>query len=364
MIHVLIGTKGQYIKMAPVLRELERRKINYNLIHTSQHFNITKELTDTFQIKKPDIYITKKEGDLKNFPSMLSWFSKTLFYGIKKRKEIWRKQNGIVLLHGDTESTLLGIILAKISKIKIFHIESGLRSYDFFNPFPEELNRVIASHFSEVLFAPSIWAKKNLDKTKKEIICTYNNTVIDALRYITCHKEYINYNPPLYKYVIAAIHRKETTYSKKRLKIVIKTLQLAAKSYRVIFILHKNTAFALKKLNLFSEIERNDNVTLFYDYLNYSKFMKLVTQSEFVITDGGGLQEETYFFNRPCLLLRKKTERIEGLGETACLSKFDFSIIQEFIANHQNYHREKKINKEKPSKIIVDYLVNNYKNYL
>lgn len=363
MIHILMGTKGQYIKMAPILREFENRGLNYNLIHTSQHFKITRKLAEIFQLKKPDIYITKKRDDLRNFPEMVIWFAKNIFYGIKLRKQIWRDQKGIVLLHGNTESSLLGLILAKISKIKIFHIESGLRSYDFLNPFPEELNTMLMIRFSDILFAPSLWAQENLRQEKKEKICTNGNTVFDALRYVVKCENYQNYQVPRYKYIVAAISRKETLYSKKRLKIVINAIELSASKEKVIFILHKHTTYALKKNNLFSKIEKNANIIAFYDYLPYSQFMKLISHSEFVITDGGGLQEETYFLNKPCLLLRKKTERMEGLNETACLSKFNFSIIEKFIQNYKRYQRKTELNSASPSKIIVDYLVKHYRNY-
>lgn len=327
-LHILMGTKGQFVKMAPVLRELDRRGIAYNFIHTSQHKGITEEISAVFGLRKPDAYIIKKEKDLENLPQMAVWFLSSLFTGLTYG--IWRGSRGMVLLHGDTESTLLGLLLAKAARLKVAHIEAGLRSYRAKDPFPEEIIRRLASRCADLLFAPSRWAYDNPKREGRrgKIYCTEGNTVFDSLRYILSLQECKNVPHPREPYAVASIHRKETLYVKPRLERAIDCVKLVARRIRVVLVLHKKTHYALRRHGLLKRLKETPNIILHYSFLDYFSFMKLVKNSVFVLTDGGGLQEETYFLNKPCLLLRRKTERRFGLGTTACLSEFRLDRIK------------------------------------
>lgn len=355
-LHILMGTKGQFVKMAPILRELDRRGINYNFIHTSQHKGITEEISAVFNLREPDTYIVKKEKDLENLPQMAGWFLRALFSGMTCG--IWGGHKGIVLLHGDTESTLLGLLLAKAARLKVAHIEAGLRSYKATDPFPEEIIRRLTSRYADLLFAPSPWACDNLKKEGRrgKIYCTEGNTVFDSLRYILSQPEHKSTPLPREPYAVASIHRKETLYVKHRLARAINCVKFAAKRIRVVLILHKKTHYALRKQGLLKSLKDASNITLHYSFLDYLSFMKLVKNSAFVITDGGGLQEETYFLNKPCLLLRRRTERTFGLRTTACLSGFHLHTIESFLDNPESFRREGEIAPVSPSAMIVDVL--------
>ncbi|MDF1498778.1 MAG: UDP-N-acetylglucosamine 2-epimerase [Patescibacteria group bacterium] len=360
MIHILIGTKGQFIKTIPVLQELEKRNIDYNFIHTSQHYDITFKILKIFNAKSPDYFLSSKKNDLENIIQAIPWFMSCLIKGVNDKKNMWKNKKGIVVVHGDTESTLLGVILAKLSGMKVAHIEAGLRSHDIFNPFPEEIIRIITSRFSDYLFAPSDLAIDNIRKYKNQkIYNTHGNTVFDSLSYIKkITKKNPSKKPYKFLYAVASLHRKETLYNRKLVEKAISYIEIASKKNHIVFILHKNTLFTLKKYDLLFHLEKNKNVILKKSFLDYLSFMELIIDSEFVITDGGGLQEETYYLNKPCLILRKKTERKYGLGETACLSRFDGDEINYFLNNYREFHRKK--NKEEiynPSKIIVQKLI-------
>lgn len=358
MLHILMGTKGQFVKMAPVLKELDRRSLSYNFIHTSQHKGITAEMGRVFNLREPDSYIVEKEKDLENLPQMALWFLKCLFKGLIYRRKIWPGRKGIVLLHGDTESTLLGLILAKLSRQKIAHIETGLRSYNILEPFPEEIIRRVTSRYADFLFAPSGWAYHNLKKERRggQLYCSEGNTVFDSLRYIFSLKESGNIQKPKEPYAIASIHRKETLYTKHRLRKATDCIKLASEKLRVILVLHKKTQYALRKHGLLEDLQTNEKITLWYSFLDYLSFMRLVRNSTFVITDGGGLQEETYFLNKPCLLLRMRTERRYGLGTTACLSEFNPDRIEYFLDNYSNFKRKGELESTNPSTVIVNEL--------
>ena len=130
MIHIFLGTKAQLIKMAPIMRELQDRNIEYNFIFSGQHQNTINDLRNNFGVKEPDV-ILHSGKDINSIPAMLLWMIKIIYRSLIDRKRIWREdRDGIVLNHGDTFSTLLGTILGKLSGLSCGHIESGLRSYN------------------------------------------------------------------------------------------------------------------------------------------------------------------------------------------------------------------------------------------
>ena len=351
-LHILIGTKAELIKMAGVLKELDRQKIKYNFVHTGQHTKKGLELIKIFGLKKPDLWITKRKEDLKTPSEALIWAAKGVIKG--KFSGIFKKGD-IIVVHGDTESTLMGAVIAKLCGCKLMHVEGGLRSFDIFNPFPEEINRRITDRFSSVIFCPDEWACSNVQKykNKAEIINLGINPVIDAINFSIGKTKPASI--PKGKYSILMLHRKETLYVKNKLNIALDILEKIINKMPTIFILSKNSEHVLKKVGFLDKIKNNPNVMI-RDYYDYVTFMSLVNKSEFVAADSGGIQEETYLINKPYLILREKTERQEGLGETALLSKLDINKVNYFLDNYKKFRRKKKIGKASPSKIIVKKL--------
>lgn len=139
MIYVVLGTKAQLIKMAPVMKELSVAGIEYKFVHTGQHKETMTEMYEDFDIKGPDCYLYDGE-DITSIFSMVQWVGRILWQTFSKRKTVFNvKENSIVLVHGDTFSTLLGALMGKVAHIKVGHVESGLRSFNLFNPFPKRL---------------------------------------------------------------------------------------------------------------------------------------------------------------------------------------------------------------------------------
>lgn len=353
ILHIMMGTKGQFVKMAPVMMELERRGVEYNFIHTHQHTVISEKISKVFKLKKPDSYVVKRKKDVVSIKDVFFWYLKCCYNGLFHKKDIWKGKKGICLLHGDTPSTLLGLILAKIAGIKIAHIEAGLRSYNLRHPFPEEIIRRVTTRFADYLFAPSDWAYNNLTKerVKGKSYNTKANTVFESISHIL--KSNIVIKIPEEPYVVAAVHRNETLYVKQRLKIAIEAIKLAAEKFKIIFVMHTPTKKKLKEHGFYDDIVNNKNIEV-HPYFDYFSFIKLVQSAVFVMSDGGGLQEETYFINKPCLILREKTERQYGLGVTACLSEFNMDKIRDFIGNYDKFKRSEDICQIMPSKIIID----------
>ena len=247
MIHILIGTKAQFIKVAPVIKELDKRSIPYRLIDTCQHKDITPNLRKIFNIKDPDVSLDTGFSNINSLVRAFMWifsiFGKIIFSRKKLLQSVFNNdKNGVCLIHGDTLSTLLGLMIAKSCGLKVGHLEAGLRSFDIFNPFPEELIRIITMYASDYLFSPSTDGEKNLInmKVKGKIFNVKANTVLDSIDYILNKKQGLE-TSYLRPYVVMSIHRFENINSKKRLTLILGLAETISKNNNIAFIMHQPT---------------------------------------------------------------------------------------------------------------------------
>ena len=353
MIHVIIGTKAQLIKMAPIMALMQKNNIQYNYISTGQHKENIDDICNNFSIKKPD-HILYNKKDITKTNQMFIWLITTLWFGFKNKKNIFNNdKNGIVLVHGDTLSTLLGALLAKLVKLKVGHIESGLRSFNLFHPFPEEITRLLVFRLSDYFFAPNEKAALYLKKYNGFVIPTEANTLYDSLQIFNNFEDSISIDIPNYPYVIATLHRFENVFNKKNLLRIVEIIEHVAKNHTILFILHKPTKEKLQKFDLYTRLADNKNIEMRprYDYFN---FIKLLKKASFIISDGGSNQEECYYLGKPILLLRNATERPDGLNENCLLSYYSIEKIDVFMKKYKDFNNCPRILFSSPSKIILD----------
>ncbi len=359
MITFILGTKAQYIKTTPIMLELRRRNVAYNFVDTGQHSNITPDILKVFGLGEPDVRLTKGAGNVSSFAGSIFWFFKIIFSAVRKPRLffeiVFQGKKGVCVIHGDTASTILSLILAKRFSLKVAHIEAGLKSESFFNPFPEEIIRSIVSRNSDLLFAPGDSEVSNLKKlkVKGEIINTQGNTGRESLFHIL--KSPGKTTPPTTPYILVTLHRFETIRSKKRLEFISRLVKEASSKFNVLFVLHEPTRIMLEKSGLMDNLKEIPGVEI-TPLQNYPTFLKLLEKAEFVMTDGGSIQEECFYLGKPCLILREKTERLDGLGENARLLKFNHKTFEEFLNNYQEYGREVQALLTSPSKTIVEKL--------
>ncbi len=356
MIHVFIGTKAQLIKMAPIMRALQDKKIDYNFVFSGQHQETINDLRANFNLKEPDIILYKGE-DITSIFKMFIWSIKLVWFTLRHKKKVWKGDTtGIVLNHGDTFSTLLGSLLAKMSGLKNAHIESGLRSFNLFHPFPEELTRLIVFQCTDYFFCPGDWAEQNVKKYKGIKVNTEANTLYDALQLIKNSEAPATLNIPSTEYSIVSLHRFENLYKTQHLFKMVELLEEIAKIIPLLFILHKPTKNKLIKTGLLERLQQNQNIETRPRY-DYQNFISLVNKAKFVVTDGGSNQEECYYLGKPCLLFRFATERQEGIGSNTVLSKFDSDIIMEFVQNYKKYEQQEMQFLFTPSERIIETLM-------
>jgi UDP-N-acetylglucosamine 2-epimerase (non-hydrolysing) len=316
MIAVILGTKAELIKTMPVMKELEKRGIDYYFIHTGQH-TIT-DLVRDFDVKEPDVILYKPP---KSSSMFMVKAHRAIFWDISlvfKIQNTLKKIMGLdyVFYHGDTMSTAAGAVASSKflnlnRRWKSAHLEAGLRSNDIFEPFPEEISRIIADRFSDILFAVSKGAVKNLEKEKlKGEIVNVGNTIIDSI-YTSLKLAKKKFGKLEEKnFCLINVHRHENIKSRSRLeKIVDIITNVNISAY---WPLHDNTRQQLTKFGLMKKIQEKKNIKI-SKLISYLEFIRLLANCKYLITDGGSIQEESLVFKKPCILLRMRTERNEGL---------------------------------------------------
>ncbi len=360
-IYFFIGTTAELLKLFPVIRELEQRGVKFKIITSGQTRVNFEETSNWIRKTKADIALPQKKNQ-SSVIFFILWIIKTFlkapFLLFEEFKNIDRP-NSFFIIHGDTVSSLIGAIIARLYNLKIIHIESGLRSFNFWEPFPEEITRVMISKFTDVHFCPNKWSLDNLRQISGEKINTFQNTFFES--FLAASKKDTNFKIGKIvkgKYFVFVLHRQEHIIFKKTesLKMVKFVIDNVSPDINCVFIKHATTSKFLKSFDQ-GFLKRNKERLVFLQRLPYSFFVNLLQNAEFLVTDGGGNQEEAYYMGLPCLLLRNYTERMEGLSENIVLGKNNTKIVRAFLKNYGNFNRRAVSMKVRPSKIIVDYLL-------
>lgn len=331
-ISFIIGTRPEIIKISPIIKECERRKIKNIIIHSGQHFNykMDKIFFEELNIRKPDYHIELNKADSpdskipgNNFsenPDACISHGKQLSTMIVQIKEILsREKPDLVIVQGDTNTTLAGGLAAAKLNIKIGHVEAGLRSYD--NAMPEEINRILVDRISDYLFCPTNVQEEILkyEGVRAEDIFVTGNTIVDAIYQNIDLAEKNSIMPGKLglkdkEYILLTIHRQENVDDEKNLKEIVNGVNLVTKSFDfpILFPVHPRTRSKLAKFNL-----RFSDKTVLLEPLGFLAFLQLEKYSRLILTDSGGVQEEACVLKVPCVTLRNNTERPETLKVSA-----------------------------------------------
>lgn len=301
----IIGARPQFIKYAPLSKKL-REHFSEKLIHTGQHYDylMNKVFFDELEIPSPDYYLDVRSG---------SHGSQTADMLKKIEEVLVNEKPDIVLVYGDTNSTLAGALAAAKMHIKVAHVEAGLRSYD--KSMPEEINRVLTDHCSNILFCPTQTAVDNLAKEGiTNGVHLVGDVMVDASMYAREKAEKSDIlerlNLESKRYLLATIHRASNTDIKDNLTQLVDALCQIEET--VVMPLHPRTA---KQLRLFGLYEKLSSKIKIVEPLGYLEFTKLLNHAKKVLTDSGGVQKEAYLFRVPCITLRESTEWVETVRD-------------------------------------------------
>ena len=293
----ILGARPQFIKAAALSHALKAHKlINEVIVHTGQHFdeNMSKIFFDQLKIPKPHY---KLDSGGMNHGAMTA-------YQLAEIEKILQKElPNYVVLYGDTNSTLSGALAASKLQIPIIHIEAGLRSFNM--NMPEEINRIITDRLSKFLFCPSKAAKENLMREGyrnfDSEIHVVGDIMLDTIKLFIENLEIIK--PFEEPYIVCTIHRQENTDEIGRLSQIIEGLNEIAKTSKIIFPMHPRTKNIIRNQKIL--LNKNLIVTKPMSYIN---FLSHIKYCDLVITDSGGLQKESYFMKKNCLVIREETE--------------------------------------------------------
>jgi UDP-N-acetylglucosamine 2-epimerase (non-hydrolysing) len=347
VILVVFGTTGELIKLAPVLLRLDARGRRYALATTGQQVQQIPGFLEQFGLRQPDVWLARgaKGRDLRVNSDIPGWSARVARSWLRERRRF--RGTPLVLVHGDTMTTVLGSVMGHTLRSTVAHIEGGLRSFDLRHPFPEELNRKAATALSRIHYAPGAWAASNL--RGGEIVDTGSNTIRDSLELVSAEPPPLDL--PEGAFGVVSLHRFELLNNRRLLTETIMVLAEAARETPLLFIDHPVTIAALEKFAL----------TRYFDDISFRRiprlrffdFVRIERRSAFVVTDSGGSQEECYYLDLPCLVHRVKTERREGLGENAVLSEMRAEVLRDFLTEPARFRRRTQLAPASPSDVIV-----------
>jgi UDP-N-acetylglucosamine 2-epimerase (non-hydrolysing) len=358
VIVVVFGTTGELIKLAPVLTRLDRKDRRYLLATTGQQVQQIPSFLDQFGLRQPDVWLGRgaRGRDLSVNRDIPGWLRTVGAAYARERPRLQRALHDgdgrpLVLVHGDTMTTVLGALMGRGLRVPVAHIESGLRSYDLRHPFPEELNRRSASALAQIHYAPGPWAASNLDGTP-DVVDTGSNTIRDSLELVTEGES--PFVLPEAPFGVVSLHRFELLNNRRVLSATIEALAEAARRTPLLFIDHPVTIAAVERFGLSKHFDATSFRRI--PRLRFFDFVRLERRSAFVVTDSGGSQEECFYLDLPCLVHRVRTERREGIGENAVLSDLSVDLLRDFLADPSRHRRRSALPDASPSDVIVSDL--------
>jgi len=358
-IALVAGTRPNFIKLSPLYREL-KGKFPVRIIHTGQHYdnNLSRIFFEELDIPEPHFYLGVGSGPHGEQTGKIMIALEKLFL---------KEKPSLVVVFGDVNSTLASALVAVKLHIPLAHVEAGLRSYD--RTMPEEVNRVVTDALSDFLFTPSRDADENLKKEgiPEEKIFFVGNIMIDTLvKYLPlAKKRKIHERLKLEKhsYILLTLHRPSNVDRKEKLGELLEVIEYIMEYRKVVFPIHPRTWKNLKKFNLFSSFPWLFGNERFIplEPVGYLDFLALEMYADAVLTDSGGVQEETTYLGVPCFTIRKNKERpvTVKMGTNTLCGDEKEKIIRHLERFFKGYRKKGKIPPlwdGKTSKRIVEIL--------
>ena len=354
MIAFTYGTTGELIKLLPVMRRLREHGHQYLSITTGQQCTQIPPLLDALKLPPPDVWLARGAGgrDLRTTADLPRWLATVLGSYAQQRGHLRRRLTlgagrPLVVVHGDTMTTVLGALMGRSLGVKVAHVESGLRSFDLRHPFPEEMNRRVVSQLAHIHYAPGAWAAGNLHRGC--VVDTGSNTIRDSLRLcVGSVPSYIDL--PDRPFGVVSLHRFELLSSRELFTSTLELLAAHARAVPLLFVEHAVTVAAIERYGLqplfmggLRRIQR----------LPFCDFVALERRSSFLVTDSGGSQEEAYYLDIPCAVHRSRTERREGLEENVVLTGYSLDALRRFLEDPSRYRRRQALPDAAPSDVIA-----------
>ena len=363
MIAVIYGTTGELIKLAPLLLALDATDTDYVTLCTGQQPEQIPRFLEQFGLNQPDHWLARgrRGADLAKNTDIPFWGAHVVGAALLKRQQMRRllRSDGrpsLVIVHGDTLTTILGAVIGRIWGLPVAHVEAGYRSGRWNAPFPEELVRRAVSRLARIHYAsgPHTAAHLRREHARGEIVDTGFNTIRDSMELAANAQSELAVKPPTEPFGIVSLHRYELLNNPTLLR---QTMDVLSESTRagcpLLFVDHSVTARAITAAGLdgvfdsrFQRVPRQ----------HYFAFIALLRHSSFLVTDSGGSQQECWQLGHPCLVHRSITEHTDSADGSVVVSGLDFEVLSSFLAGGWRRQVAPPSEGQSPTAIIVAHL--------
>ena len=358
MIAFIVGTTAELIKIAPVFHELTGRGRVAEIWYTGQHVDELASTLADLRLPEPHEWLIPqaRARNVARPADVPRWFGQLVSTVWRRRRTLVQRLNSdgtppVVLVHGDTFTAPLGALIGRRLGARVGHVEAGMRSGSLLHPFPEELNRRAAARLVDIHFPPTLREARNLRHRRGAVVVTGANTIVDAVRAALDDPVGTPVALPE-SYGLATLHRFELVRREDLYRSALETLREHAKALPIVYFAGASERERLEQYGLLELFDGTD--FLIEDKLSYVAFLPVLARARFVVTDSGGLQEESAHLGIPCAVHRVHTERPDGEGRTMVLTRFSPERLSDFLKNYEDYRSGASLDDFRPSARIAD----------
>lgn len=360
MIAFIVGTTAELIKIAPVYHELAARGRGAEIWYTGQHVEELASTLADLDLPRPVEWLVPEEGarNLARPAEVPGWVLRLATTVWRRRRRLAQRlaadgRPPVVLVHGDTFTAPLGAVVGRLLGARVGHVEAGMRSGSLVHPFPEELNRRLAGRLVDLHFPPTEVEARHLRRHRGAVVTTGANTVLDAVRYALSLPARTEVDLPE-SYAVATLHRFELVRQEDLYRRALEALRDYGDRLPIVYFAGASEKERLAQYGLLSLFD--EERLLLRDKLSYVAFLPVLAKARFVVTDSGGLQEETGHLGIPCAVHRMRTERMAGQGTSMVLTEFDDARLRAFLDDPDRYRGSAELDAVHPSRAIADAL--------
>jgi UDP-N-acetylglucosamine 2-epimerase (non-hydrolysing) len=358
LIAFIVGTTAELIKIAPVYHELTGRGRACEIWYSGQHVDELAGTLADLDLPDPQQWLVPvdRARNLARPAEVPGWVTSIA-------RTVWRHRRALrarlradgtpplVLVHGDTFTAPIGAVIGRLLRAKVGHVEAGLRSGSLRHPFPEELNRRVVGRLVHLHYAPTQREAHNLRRHGGEVVTTGANTIIDAVRYALDHPRETSLTLPD-EYGLATLHRFELVTREDRYRSALETLKEYSTRLPIVYFVGASERARIDQYGLRGLFD--DKQFRIEEKMSYVAFLPILARARFVVTDSGGLQEESAHLGIPCAVHRNRTERHDGEGRQVTLTGFSIPKLREFLDDYERYRVGSAGDEFQPSRIIAD----------
>lgn len=360
MLVIVYGSTAELIKMAPLMRGLSERGVPWRSWCTAQHARGAIEaVCDQFEVARPDRWAvtSAKSTPLVTKKQALHWFKDCFVWLVRNRSVLTRELHAggtkpLVLVHGDTFTTVVGTLMGRFLGARVGHVEAGMRSGSLLSPFPEEADRRIVGRLADLHFAPTEVEARHLRRARGAVVVTGTNTALDALR---MGLDRAGKTPDLpASYTLLTLHRFELLSDTAAFTAIVTTMHTYSRTHPTVWVMGNTERAKLEAVGLTHLL---DDRLIAYPKCAYVDFLPIVSGAKAIVTDSGGLQQEATYLGIPLAIHRTRTETNQHrAGKDFMLTGMKTENLEAFLTDPERFRRPSQLDEHHPTETILTAL--------